>query len=477
MIYENDGARWAKQIFGSCNLEDPRRVRRLIDIASRLSNDPSGSLTRICRGDRAAQEGAYKFVENDAVRPEAIAEGMHMSAADLVADRAVCLAIQDTTVVDISVDLKDGWKEQGSPGGYQVHSTLLVDGQTLDPLGLLDQARWLRPTKENRPGKKTRSTRAPKDKESYKWTAALEAIEKRLSSMSNIISICDREADIYDFLRTLSDRDCRFVVRATHNRKIEESNEALVTRVSGTAVIGQHVVGIGQRGGQQATSSQQTRKPRQGREAITELRAIRVELSAPSNATDKSAKPIAVNAVLVSEPNPPTDTEGIRWLLLTTEPIGTMKQVLKVVEYYSARWLVEEFHKAWKSGCKMEQRRLQTHDNFERMMVITAAVAVRILQLRSLSRCDDESCEAVLSTNEWQCLFANTEAGQPLPAQPPSARWAYYALAKLAGWSDSKRTGRVGWQTLWTGWERLQFAQAGWRAAIQMSIIDRYQKN
>jgi hypothetical protein len=30
--------------------------------------------------------------------------------------------------------------------------------------------------------------------------------------------------------------------------------------------------------------------------------------------------------------------------------------------------------------------------------------------------------------------------------------WAYYALAKLGRWHDSKATGIVGWEALWDGW-------------------------
>ena len=41
------------------------------------------------------------------------------------------------------------------------------------------------------------------------------------------------------------------------------------------------------------------------------------------------------------------------------------------------------------------------------------------------------------------------------PAQPPSAEWAYRAIAKLGGWMNTQRTGRPGWQTIWYGMFRL----------------------
>jgi hypothetical protein len=39
-----------------------------------------------------------------------------------------------------------------------------------------------------------------------------------------------------------------------------------------------------------------------------------------------------------------------------------------------------------------------------------------------------------------------------LPKKPPTLYWAYYALAKLGRWHDSKRIVVVGWEALWDGW-------------------------
>ncbi len=473
MAYESDGIAWAQKTFGHSDLGDPRRVERLVDVAARLSKDPTGSLSRICCGDKAAVEGAYKLIENRAVRPEAIAEGMHSSVCSEVANRKLCLAIQDTTDVELSYGLTKERREQGNPSGYLVHSTLMVDGLTREPFGLAAQSRWIRKAKKERPGKKTRSQRPIKEKESYKWFAAIEEMEKRLSSLSNVITVCDREADIYAFLQYHLDRGYRFVVRAAHNRKITSPANKLVEKVEQAPVMGQRMVQIAQRGKQWANNRQQGRKARKAREVLTTLQATRVQLIPPNSQSGEETKPIDINVVLVNEPNPPADTEGIRWLLLTTEPINTKEQIEQIVDHYSARWLVEDFHKVWKTGCNLEKRRLQTQENFERMMIIAAGVAARIMQLKALAQVDNKSCEGVLSTDEWHCLYAITGAGKTFPSEPPSAKWAYYALAKLAGWTDSKRTGRVGWQTLWTGWERLHLQLDGWHAAVQMNQIHR----
>jgi hypothetical protein len=432
-----------------------------------LSENPSGSISRVCGGDDAAQEGAYKLIENEAVRPDGIAEGMFLRTARRVEECEVCLAVQDTTGVSFSHSIAEGLKENGSPTGYMVHSTLMVDASNREPLGLLDQERWIREEKSKRHNADTRKVRSYENKESFKWALASSRVERRLKSMSNIVTVCDREADIFEFLQFQISRGHRFAVRATQDRRLETAEGRLWSRVSEQPALGTRQVTITQRGAQREGWAQSARPSRKGRVATVEIRAAHVVLRPPRNRKIEGAVAIEVNAIYVSEVAPPENAEGISWMLLTTESVSTFEKAEAVVDYYSCRWVIEEFHKAWKSGCKIEERKLQAIENLERMMVITAAVAVRILQLKAVAEAGDEDmlCDRFLTTDEWQCLFAVTAQQEPLPDKPPTANWAYYSLAKLAGWTDSKRTGRVGWQTLWVGWEALQKHLIGWRAA------------
>lgn len=135
------------------------------------------------------------------------------------------------------------------------------------------------------------------------------------------------------------------------------------------------------------------------------------------------------------------------------------EEALKIIRYYELRWRIEEFHKAWKSaGTKVGSFRHQRLANIEKMMVISAFVSIRLLQLRELAtskrKTKHTSCEVMFSLLEWKLLWHKTEKDR-LPDTAPSVHWAYYALAKLGKWHDSKRTGIVGWPALWLGWDTL----------------------
>jgi hypothetical protein len=111
----------------------------------------------------------------------------------------------------------------------------------------------------------------------------------------------------------------------------------------------------------------------------------------------------------------------------------------------------------------VERQRFQSVGNLERMLSITAFLAVRLLQLRELLDGQGTTSRAVLAEDEWKVLWLSTEPDKPLPEAAPPIRWAYYAIAKLGGFSDTKRTGRVGWDTLWHGWFRLQERLQGYQ--------------
>ncbi len=453
---------WAERIFGGCELGDRRRTRRLVKLAAGLARHTGCSVNRSCEGDGAAQEGAYRWLRNPGIGHEQVLAGGFESTVEAASGRAVLVAVEDSTVLSfrhcVAESLGDtGGRADSGCGGVWVHTVLLVDGETKQTVGLVEQALWHR---EGERGVKHHRRRRPeREKESDKWRRASERMAARLGPevMKRVISVCDRESDIYGYLSYKRRAGQRFVVRAAQDRRLEGGGK-LFEVVGEGPVLGRVGIELGQRGG------------RSGRRAKLEVGTRRVRLCSPKHGPQ--GEPVEVNVVWAREASRRAD--ALEWVLLTSEEVGDLAAARRVLEWYRLRWRIEEFHKAWKSGAGVEAQRLQKRENLLRLATVLAFVAVRLLQLREVvegvpgARC--QPCTQVLGDEEWRVLWLSTARRRP-PAKPPSLGWAYQALAKLGGFIDTKRTGRAGWSTLWEGWFLLNQRIEGFRIARELDKV------
>lgn len=456
---------WAQQTFGTAQLGDLRRTKRLVKVAATLAANTGASIPAACGANAAAVEGAYRFARNEAVEPTEIAGAGFAATAKLIKKLKpkVLLAPEDSTVLSYAHDVDDlgdvGGPNSSAAQGIWAHTAILVDPDSERTLGLVAQHRWVRDPNEY--GKKhERRTRPYEEKESFKWQRTSEEMRQRLGPelMRKVISVCDREADVFAYMANKWAHDERFILRAEYDRNVIEQEEAnhLLQVLKAAGSCGVAKVELPQRGGRPA------------RAATLRLTTATVELKRPQTLGDEYLPKLQVNVVLAEEQNPPNDDERLKWMLLTTEPIDTREEVERVLKFYRMRWRIEVFHKAWKTGAGVERQRMQTADNLERVAVVLAFVAIRLLQLRELFEAgSDVGCDQILDKETWTLLWVSVEKGKP-PRTPPTAAWAYRALARFAGWTDSKRTGKVGWDTLWNGWSRLQERYEGLQAYKRM---------
>lgn len=469
-----DAQSWARKQFGSCELGDERRTKRLVNYASRQVRAPEASTHAVCDGSDAVAEGTYRWLRNEAISADAVMEGPIQATVEECRGRDILLAIQDTSTFVFSHAVAEELGSVGSVGGNTVrgilvHSTLMVDAQTREPIGLVDQQRW---TRSDKTIKESHKKRSYQDKESIKWEQATGQMHARFGDVSNIVTICDREADIYKYLTYLMDNEQRFVIRSGQNRCLQTRRGSLFELMSKQRVVGSRRVEMAQRGAQRGSAKQKKRKTRPARTATLSIRTAEVELSRPAN-QHHGPLSMSVGVVYLREKHPCKGEQRAEWILLTTEPLCSADAIDRVIDYYEGRWLIEEFHKAWKTGCRVEQRRLQSLDNLQRLMAVTAPIAVRILQLRTLAQANPKaSCTQRLSNDQWRCLFAKVEPQRPLPKKPPSLEAALFAIAKLGGWRDTKQNRRIGWQALWRGWTKLQTLVEGWQLAHQLQTTE-----
>ena len=135
---------------------------------------------------------------------------------------------------------------------------MLLDVDSERTIGLIDQQRWIR-TSDDRGKKHERKQRPYEDKESFKWQKSSENIKPRLGAqISKVISVCDREADVYEYIRFQLTHGRRFVVRATQNRILIDDERLLFDALATEPVLGKYTIGVPQRGGRKARKS--TRK-------------------------------------------------------------------------------------------------------------------------------------------------------------------------------------------------------------------------
>jgi hypothetical protein len=338
------------------------------------------------------------------------------------------------------------------PQGLIVHSALAFRPDGL-PLGILDIEAWARDAAEF--GKRTQCNGKPIEaKESFKWIRALTPIGTAAAQCpsTRIITLADREADIFEYLLEARTRGLDVVVRAKEkNRRLEREVQPLGMHVHLRPKAGTITLEVPRRGKQPA------------RTAELSVRFDAVTLPPPLAKPELAA--IQLWAVLIREEHPPNEVkEPVEWLLLTTVPVTGLVDAVERVQWYAKRWGIEVFHRILKSGCQIEDRQLATADRLEACLAIDAVVAWRIHYLTWLGRVTpDLPCTVAFDDDQWKAVIV-FKTRKPPPQQPPSLRQMIRSIAQLGGFLARKSDGEPGTQTLWRGLQRMDDITAAFRS-------------
>ena len=268
----------------------------------------------------------------------------------------------------------------------------------------------------------------------------------------------DRGGDCYATMHAAHAASQGFLIRARHNRYVNDSSERLWGFMGRQPVAGTRTVEIPAR---PAKGKQPAQPARTGRLAV---RYASIEIPPPRN--DPGFKePLSAWAVYVVESNPPDGVEPVEWVLLSSEPVENVEQANTLVDWYTYRWLIEEWHKAEKTGCRLEASQLKTADGLERLAAMTAVVAVRLIQLRELAQATLDPTIAAgeslsnqpralqnLVPSDWIVVVARLAKCQPDTLTP---RLFWLTVARHGGFIGRKSDGLPGWQTIWRGWAKI----------------------
>jgi Transposase Tn5 dimerisation domain/Transposase DNA-binding len=443
-----------QQMRSSSLFGDIRLDKRLAVLTDQLSANPGMKLSQVFKRWSSLKAG-YEFLNNDRVSHAGIMQTEKQATLQRLNGTAgMILAVQDTTSFNFGNRQEIagmGVVEDNRTAGFFAHTTLLVSEEGV-PLGVLEQQVWSRKQSLNR-DPKGQNSKPINEKESYKWLKGLPQVD---DVKRQVVTICDREADIYEVFQMAHQQQVDFIIRVKHNRSLED-----------VGLLHDHLNRI--EVAETSTITVQRQRDQAERDAQVALRYTQVTLLPPAHQA-KTARymeltPLTLQVVEVREIHVPADVqEPIHWILVTSLPVASPQDAHRIVRFYTYRWLVERFHFVLKTGgCHFEDTQLRSLDALHRWLALCSCVAWRLLWLTYQARHTPEaSCTLALTPDEWQALTAFSNRSPFPDASPPTLRQAVRAIAKLGGFIGRASDGEPGVKTLWRGWQRLQDIVATW---------------
>lgn len=454
---------FGQQQFQHASLGDSRRTRRLVKSVDQMVRHPGGTLP-----DKLPSPADLKAFYDLCDRPEVT------HAAVLAAHRwqtleSIRQTDQDVLLIHDATELDDttlstlkehlGQIGNGSGRGYLCQNSLAVKADSGDVLGLAQQVLHCR---DDVPQRETRAqTRDRQSRESRLWikgTADLPA-ERRL------IDVCDQAADTFEFLEheCLSGR--RFVIRSHHDRRILTGHDGTASADDEPTKLktwGTGLPSLGMRTVRLAGACEG--EPRQ---AFLEVSAGAVRVLPPRQpAGEHGTEPRPMWLVRTWEPEPRPGEEPLEWFLLTNENVETLEDAARVVGWYERRWIIEEYHKALKTGCGIETLQFTTPGRLEPAIAVLSVVALTLLKLRDLARRADakDRCATEVVSERYVEVLSAWRLRRVCPS------WTIHefvlALARLGGHQNRRKDKRPGWLVLWRGWMKLESMLDGAQAAL-----------
>jgi hypothetical protein len=483
---------WIEQEFSTCDLGDQRLENRLKKILSRISQDPSKSMSSALRGF-AEVVACRRFFNNEAVSQSQLLAPHREASLERIKQYPKVLFIQDTTELDFTTKKKlEGAGPLSSPHrrGFFAHNELVLSPERL-PLGLWETAIAARLDEEY--GKASQRKEKPiEQKETDRW---LEGYRHgcdlaQLVPGTEVIVCGDREADIYE---VFAERETRlasgqpaasWLIRSKTDRCLEPLEEKeqveppaeqtqkparqkIQQRLEESPVLGTISFTVAAKEQFKKVKGGSRKKVQRSRRIVTqEIRAIQVQLKAPWR-KDRRLPAVQIWVVQAKEIEPPVGEEPIHWTLLTSLEVTDFEQARAVIDLYLCRWEIEVFHRVLKTGCRVEE--LQVHSpRIKLAILLYMIVAWRVLYVLHLGRqCPDLPCSVVFEEDEWQATWVIIKGGSP-PQSPPTLNAMIRMVASFGGFLGRKSDGRPGPQTLWIGLSRVQDFALCWQLSAHL---------
>jgi len=271
--------------------------------------------------------------------------------------------------------------------------------------------------------------------------------------MSEIgVRICSHSAEACQATQT------HFLVRAAQNRRVQESEDEIsssLTQARCWPSQASRPFEVPARHGRQARSTQ------------LPLAFGQMALLPPRHEPRAGKDPVTVWVIRVWEEQARDAEEPLEWILVTSVPTTTLEQAWERVDWYRHRWLVEDYHQCLKSGCRIEERQVQSVDGLMRLLGLLSPLAVRLLQIRGYARSEPERPAHEVIEPLMLAVVAQ-RSGQAPATVTIGSFWI--EVARLGGYLARSHDGPPGWRTIWKGWLSLQTFLEGVHFAFHLRL-------
>jgi len=408
-------------------------------------------------GSKAMLKGAYRLLNCRAVESAGLWQP-HQEATRRAAGRCkTVLFIQDWTTLDYSHHpKKTGIGPVGSrqQRGMLLHSVLAYAFEEQQLLGLAYGQVIVREEAGTCTTKKHNGGRRSQGIEGRVWEQAAAAIGPAPRN-SRWIHVSDRESDVCEYLAVCKSLGKDFVIRAFHNRKVDEIDD--VSEATGQDQ--RYLMDLARKLAPQTEQTYAVEVPATVKKGVkqpqrnAQIRLAWTQLHMPAPCYVRGRAGMEVWIIRAWEPEPPAGAEAVEWILITSLAVNDWDQARDVTQIYECRWLVEDYHMCLKTGCRMEDRQLDHGDDLKRLLGFTAPIAVRLLQLRQVVRTAPETPATTAALDPLMVRLLAAKCHLAVSRITVKRFWTL--VAQLGGHLGRKSDGPPGWRTLWKGWRHL----------------------
>jgi len=379
-------------------------------------------------------QGAYRFFSNPKITHKALQQShWHQVLEKARFSEETVLFIQDGSELLFN---SHPWTHGLGPtsdsngNGLMFHSCLVAkyhESEETEILGLGYQEAWVRHEEKS----------ADDPKESEVWLRTLKTIGR---PKENWVSVGDRANDIYYFLNNASRLGWKYVVRARHDREVEIDGEK--TRLF--SWIRQQTA--------KCTSTLYVKAKGEefGGEVTLEITWVKAKLFPPGSEGSPACEEVTYIRVWCP------DRPRLEWLLVTNLPVNEQEDSLKIVRIYRRRWLIEDYHKAVKTGFRIEDNQLKQASRILALFGMIGVIATQLLAMREWCRLSPETPVEEKVPKPWITLIE-----RHFMVKLKTVKDFWRSLARMGGFIGRKSDGEPGWQTIWRGYKRLQDMLAG----------------